>query len=64
MQKVWSQDLYEKLIEVYKVANKWANPLTNDAGGSHDCANIANDVKEYIDMFERLYSIEKVKYDR
>lgn len=56
----WAETLYLQLMEAYKTAEKWENPLMNDAGGSMDCTYIKGKLIECLDGLQHYPSVQKM----
>lgn len=59
-EKIWVQTLYNQLMEAYKTAEEWENPLLNDAGGSMDCYYIKGKLIECLDSLKHYPSVEQM----
>lgn len=59
-ERIWTQTLYNQLMKAYKTAEKWENPLMNDAGGSMDCTYIKGKLIEVLDGLRHYPSVQKM----
>lgn len=52
---MWVDEIFDKLVEINKIADTYSNPLNNDAGGSKDCYELKEITDKWIRHFNTFY---------